>query len=91
MHAQNRIIYALQFHPVCDISADSLPALLVHLRPLYQKVEVAVTHAERIRGGGQLYFLWLVGLAFPDTHRLHFALLMGQRVTDRKSRDQEKG
>lgn len=30
--------------------------------------------AERLRGGGLLFLLWLVGLAFSDSHRIHNAM-----------------
>ena len=69
--------YALQLHTIRPVSADSVSALLVRLRSLHQQVEVAIAVAERFRGGGELRFLRLVGLAFPSAHRLYLVLLMG--------------
>ena len=84
-------LYAFQLHPVRGIPADSIPPLLVRVRPLHQQVEVAVAFAERLRGGGELCILRMVGLALPLAHRLHFVLLMGQRIADWQSREQENG
>ena len=52
---------------------------------------MAAALAERFRGGRELCVLWLVGLAFPAAHCLHFVLLMGQWVADRQGGLQEKG
>ena len=91
MPTPNVDIHAIQLHPIRNISADSLPTLLVRVRPLHQQVEVAVAFAERLRGGGELCILRMVGLALPLAHRLHFVLLMGQRIADWQSREQENG
>ena len=71
------ISYALQFHTVRTIPPDSLPALLVCLRPLHQQVEVAVEVAERFRGGGKLCFLRLVGLEVFAANSFHLVLFVG--------------
>ena len=60
MPPQNQTVYALQLHPIRPVSANSLSALLVRLRPLHQQVEVAIEVAERFRGGGELCFLRLL-------------------------------
>jgi hypothetical protein len=84
LHPQNKAIYALQLHPVRDILADSISALLVRLRPLHQQVEVAVADAERFCSCSKLCVLRLVGLAFFVAHCLHFVLFMGQRIAYQK-------
>ena len=76
--------YALQLHPIRPVSADSLPALLVRLRPLYQQVGAPIAVAERFRGGGELCFLRLVGLAFFAAYCIHLVLFVGQRNVDAK-------
>ena len=83
-------IHALQFHPIRDIPADSLPALLVRVRPLHQQVEVAVAFAKRLCRCSKLCVLRLVGLAFPATHRIHLVLLVGKRIAHRESRIEKK-
>jgi hypothetical protein len=65
--------YALQLHPVRDIPSDSVPALLVCLRPLYQQIEAPTEVAECFRGGSELRFLRLVGLAI-------FAIEVANRI-----------
>ena len=45
---------------------------------------MAIAFAERFRGGGELCFLRLVGLAFSVAYCFHFVLLVGQWNVDAK-------
>jgi len=77
LHRKPNERYALQFHPVRNIPADSLPVLLVCLRPLYQQIKMAAAVAERFRCDGELCVLRMVGLAVFAVNCLYFILLLG--------------
>lgn len=88
---QNQAVYAFQLHPVCDISPDSVFALLVRFRPLHQQVGAPTKTSECLRGGGELCFLRMVGLEVSFAYSLYLVLLMGQWFAHRKGENKKGG